>query len=72
VYRNSVEAFRQLLSPTVSHISTKTGHMQNGIKYCIVKVTFENSDEYQIEAYDKEADALYKIAKEQSSLLCLH
>jgi len=72
VYRNSVDAFRQLLSPTVSQISAKSGCMQNGITYCVVQVTFANGEEYRIEAYDEEADELYRIAREQSALLCLH
>lgn len=72
MYRNSIDAFEQLLSPTVSQISVKSGRMQNGISYCIVQVLLANGEEYRIEAYDEEADELYKIAREQSALLCLH
>lgn len=72
MYRNSIDAFKQLLSPTVSQISAKSGRMQNGITYCIVQVLFANGDEYRIEAYDEEADELYRAAGEQSALLCLH
>ncbi|AFU59873.1 hypothetical protein Ngar_c29550 [Candidatus Nitrososphaera gargensis Ga9.2] len=73
VYRNSIDAFQQLLlSPAVSQISAKSGHMQNGISYCVVQVSFANGDEYRIEAFDEEADELYRVAREQSSLLCLH
>ncbi len=72
MYRNSLDAFRQLLSPTVSQISAKEGRMQNGIEYCIVQVLFANGDEYRIEAYDGEADELYRVAREQSALLCPH
>ncbi len=72
MYRNSIDAFQQLLSPTVSRISAKTGLMQNGIAYCIVQVSFANGDEYRIEAYDEEAGELYRIAREQSTLLCIH
>jgi hypothetical protein len=71
VYRNSLDAFQQLLSPAVSQISAKAGRMQNGIAYCIVQILFASGDEYRIEAYDEEAGELYRIAKEQSSLLCL-
>jgi hypothetical protein len=72
VYHNSIDAFQQLLSPTVSQISAKTGCMQNGIAYCVVQVLFVNGDEYRIEAYDEEAGELYRVAKEQSAHLCLH
>ena len=33
MYRNSADAFRQLLSPKVNEISAKAGCMQNGIAY---------------------------------------
>ena len=46
--------------------------MKNGITYCVVKVMFESGEECRIEAYDEEADELYRIAREQSALLCLH
>jgi hypothetical protein len=72
VYRNSIDAFKQLLSPTVGQISAKSGRMQNGVTYCIVHVLFANGDEYRIEAYDEEADELYRVAGEQAALLCLH
>jgi len=72
VYRNSIDAFRQLLSPAVRQISAKNGRMQNGISYCIVQVLLASGEEYRIEAYDEEADELYKAAEEQSALLCLH
>jgi hypothetical protein len=68
VYRNSVDAFMQLLSPKVSQISTKAGRMQNGIEYCTVQVLLANGEEYRIEAYDEEADELYLAAREQSAL----
>jgi hypothetical protein len=72
VYRNSLDAFQQLLSPAVSQISAKAGRMQNGIAYCIVQVLFASGDEYRIEAFDEEADELYRIAREKSSLIYLH
>jgi hypothetical protein len=67
-----VDAFRQLLSPTVSRISARNGRMQNGIAYCTVQVTLASGEEYRIEAYDEEAGELFKAASEQSALLCLH
>lgn len=72
MYRNSVDAFKQLLSPSVSQISTKIGSMQNGITYCIVQVMFANGDEYRIEAYDEEANELCMVAKEYTVLLYPH
>ena len=72
MYRNSLDAFQQLLSPAVSQIWAKTGRMQNGIAYCIVQVLFASGDEYRIEAFDEEADELYRIAREKSSLIYLH
>lgn len=61
-----------LLSPTVNHISAKSGCMQNGITYCVVQVRFASGEECRIEAYDEEADVLYRLATEQSALLRLH
>ena len=72
MYRNSVDAFRQLLSPTVSHISAKSGRMKNGISYCTVQVMLANGEEYRIEDYGPEAEELCRIAREHSALLCLH
>ncbi|HLG37639.1 MAG TPA: hypothetical protein VI338_05855 [Nitrososphaera sp.] len=46
--------------------------MQNGITYCVVQVMFASGEECRIEAYDEEADELYRIATEESALLCLH
>jgi hypothetical protein len=46
--------------------------MQNGIAYCTVQVTLASGEEYRIEAYDEEAGELFKVASEQSALLCLH
>jgi hypothetical protein len=71
-YHNGVDAFRKLLSPTVNHISAKSGCMQNGITYCVVQVKFAGGEECRIEAYDEEADELYRIATQESALLCLH
>jgi hypothetical protein len=71
-YRNSVDAFIKLLSPTVNHISARSGCMQNGIAYCVVQVIFASGEECRIEAYDEEAEDLYRIAAEQSALLSLH
>lgn len=73
MYRDSVDAFRQLLlSADASQIYTKVGCMQNGIAYCIVQVSLVNGQEYLIEAYDKEGEELYNAAKEHSTLFCLH
>lgn len=79
MYRNSVDAFTQLLSskqagsmPGVSQISSSMGHMQNGIVYCIVQVVCNCGEEYRIEAYGEEAEELHRTAREHSALLCLH
>lgn len=71
MYRNSVNAFTQLLSPAVSQITAKVGRMQNGIAYRTVQITLASGEEYRIEAYDEEADELYRVAMEQSAILCL-
>lgn len=79
MYRNSVDAFRQLLTSKlegsvsgVSQISSSMGRMQNGIMYCVVQVMCNCGEEYRIEAYGGEAEELYRTAREQSALLCLH
>jgi hypothetical protein len=71
LFNNSVDAFRQLLSPAVSRISAKSGRMQNGIEYCIVQVMLASGEEYRIEAYDGEAEELCKAAREQL-VICIH
>ena len=82
MYRNSIDAFAHLISEgresvfrgtaTVTQISAKIGYMQNGIRYCNVQVTFNNGEEYRIEAYGEEADELYNKAREKSAVSCLH
>lgn len=79
MYRNSVDAFQQLLSskqagsiPGVSQISLNRGRMQNGITHCVVQVVCNCGEEYRIEAYGEEAEELYRTARQQSALLCLH
>lgn len=79
MYRNSVDAFRQLLSskqvastPGVSQISSSMGRMQNGIMHCVVQIVCNCGEEYLIEAYGEEAEELHRTAREQSTLLCLH
>ena len=42
--------------------------MQNGIEYCTVQVLLANGEEYRIEAYDEEADELYRAARQQAAL----
>ena len=78
MYRNSVDAFRQLLAskqdsgiPGLSQISSSMGRMSNGIVYCVVQVICSCGEEYRIEAYGEEAEELYKTAKEHSAV-CLH
>jgi hypothetical protein len=66
---------RELVFPgttNVIQVLAKTGHLQNGIKYCIVQVIFNNSEEYRIDAYGEEADDLYIRAMEKSAVLCQH
>jgi hypothetical protein len=82
VYRNSVDAFTQLVSEgresvfhgtaSVAQISAKIGYMQNGIRYCSVQVTFNTGEEYRIDAYGEEADELYSKAREKSAVSCVH
>jgi hypothetical protein len=79
MYRNSVDAFTQLLQtkqdasiPGVNNISSTKGCMKNGIVYCVVQVMCNCGEEYRIEAYGEEAEELYRTAREQSELLCLH
>ena len=70
VYRDSLDALRQLLSLTVRQISANSGRKQNGIAYCVVQVLLANGEEYRIEAYDEEAAELCKVAEEHSAILC--
>lgn len=77
MYRNSVDALRNLLSDEhrtseVNQISAKSGGMQNGIPYCVVQISFANGEEYRIEDYGEAAGELCKAARERSALLCLH
>lgn len=77
MYRNSKDAFTQLLSSrhtsqiprvecVIISISARTGHMRNGIKYCSVQVTCSDSTEYLIQASEEEAEQLYRQAEKQS------
>ncbi|MEW6605305.1 MAG: hypothetical protein AB1351_11550 [Thermoproteota archaeon] len=72
MYRNSVDAFTQLLSPAVNRISVKSGRMQNGIEHCVVQVMLAGGEEYRIEAYGEEAEELCKVAREYSARLLMH
>lgn len=77
MYRNSVDALRNLLSDEhrtseVNQISARSWGMQNGIAYCVVQVSFANGEEYRIEDYGEAAEELCKAARERSALLCLH
>ena len=80
MYRNSVDAFVQLMSArqrssiatattVITGISAKIGYLKNGIRHCSVQVAFASGDEYRIEALGEEAEALYREAKEQSVAL---
>lgn len=81
MYRNSIDAFTHLVSKEressyrgkaeVARISAKMGCMQNGIRYCSVQVTFNNGEEYRIDAYGEEADELYSKAREKSAVSCM-
>lgn len=78
MFRNSVDAFVYLLdgreqqghpmhSVTSIHVDVK--YMANGIKRCGVQVLYDDGAGYSVEAYDKEADELYREAKIRS---CIH
>jgi hypothetical protein len=70
MYRNSVDAFVQLVSGgQVSEISVAIGYLTNGIRYCSVQVGFGDGSEYYIEAYEQEAEDLYKEATRRSTEL---
>lgn len=56
----------------MSQISSSMARMQNGIMRCVVQVVCNCGEEYRIEAYGEEAEELYRMAREQSELLCLH
>jgi hypothetical protein len=76
VYRNSVDALRNLLSvehstSEVNQISAKIWSMQNAIAYCVVQVSFANGEEYASRNME-ESEELCKAARERSELLCLH
>lgn len=69
MYHDSLEAFKQLISPAVSRISAKISHLRNGITHCVVQVSLMNGEEFMIEAYDEEADELYKEATEKAAVI---
>lgn len=70
MYRDSVDAFVQLVSAgRASGITAKLGYLTNGIRYCSVRVEFDSGSEYYIEAYEQEAEDLYKEATRRSTEL---
>jgi len=77
VFRNSVDAFLYLLdgreqeehpAHSVKSIEVDIKYMANGIKRCGVQVMYDDGVGYGVEAYDKEADELYREAKIRSCL----
>jgi hypothetical protein len=79
MFRDSIDAFLYLLDGreqrdhparrhSVSSIQVDMKLMANGIKRCGIQVMFDDGAGYSIEAYDREADELYKEAKMQARL----
>lgn len=75
MFRSSVDAFLYLLDGreqrsravhNVASIQVDMNHMANGVKRCSVQVMYDDGVGYGIEAYDKEADELYREAKMRS------
>lgn len=77
MFRNSTDAFLYLLDGReqeeragqrhrVTSIQVDMKYMANGIKRCGVQVMFDDGAGYSIEAYDREADELYREAESRS------
>jgi hypothetical protein len=70
IYRNSVDAFAQLVaSRHPSDISARLACLTNGIECCNVMVKFGGGAEYHVAAYGKEAEELYSEAIMRSAEL---
>jgi hypothetical protein len=48
-------------------VKTKIGILRNGIRHCIVQVTFATGAEYQFEAFGEEAEELDQMARDHPS-----
>lgn len=78
-FRDSVEALVSLVKEKcqcekgnggqVADIAASTGYLQNGIRYCSVRVKCVGGEEYHLEAYGDEAEALQKEAGRQALAL---
>ena len=78
-YQDSVHALRALFSPEhnesssrscrITKLSHSVSHLENGIEYCLVEVTCNDSEQYGIQAFGSEAVQLHKEALEQSHVL---
>jgi hypothetical protein len=69
MYRSPVDALestvRELGTDSLYRISRLSGpdvRLGNGIRYCYVEVTTSTGMQYGIEAFDEEADRLYRSA----------
>ena len=70
-FNNSVDALERLLSTgqsshsgscRITKIPQNILHMVNGIEYCAVEITCEDTMQYGIQAYGEEAIELHKEA----------
>ncbi len=73
-YFSSVHALKDLLAPRsfpghsnfgscrITKIPQDIHQMTNGMEYCAVEITCEDSSQYGIQAYGKEAVELYEEA----------
>jgi hypothetical protein len=79
MYRNSVDAFSNLLSglddegrkledPDISNISSTIKTLKNGIRHCCVQVLFKSGVEYRMDAFGDKADDLHLRAR--THLMC--
>ena len=70
-FNNSIDALQRLLSTgqsspsgscRITKIPQNILHMVNGIEYCAVEITCEDTTQYGIQAYGEEAIELHKEA----------
>lgn len=73
MYRDAIEAFETTLFELggkgeatipcrITRLTSPEVRLANGIRYCFVEVTSGNGDQFGVEAFDDEADRLYRSA----------
>lgn len=78
MFRDSIDAFMFVFNErgsdpsrkgSVSEISVQMGYLKNGLRHCSVQIICNDGAGYGVDAFGNEAEVLYVVAKNYSTVV---